>query len=973
MEQNRRNKGENKMDAKKLNGKAITGIAMAAIMLASVMVAMVPTATALPLPDTSYNGLYHDINLTVNPGEAVPVLIGQYLWLHNLSYSGATIQGDPTASDVAGEIFTADSDGKFDTTLMTKTGIYYVNQVGGTSTASPTYWEAKLAVTKPLMTLKLKVGGDEVSSITEETLLEIDFATTLGPKDMVSLVIIDPDGDTIKDADGQLFDKINVSWIRTQYGVGAGIDTSDWKLGTYKFKVVTKKDAPYGARGLDDEPSNVKTLQIIKSDICIEADKTSVAELERVELTVTGVAGNYISITTSDPEHTTFPEGVNNNKITIDGVMNDKIDADGVRTYAVEFNDTGSYTITVKDFGKDATRSPANLVDDDDLDITVSEKDVTFDMPTTVVIGENLTIRGTSNTGDWVQIAVEDIICDELKKLVIDENGEFEEEIDTATACDGAFSDPGSVRLKAFIDTTFPSGYDVSGRTGDGSAKVFILNNAGGGIDISASKVNIDKNETIILTIEAVPGHNVSVTTADTAQTVFEYNRYDFKGTSNNIINIAPADTISIPADIGDCDSQADAMNIHGVWKKMDEDGIRKFEVHFTDIGTYKISATDYGTAYPTATRLDEEDIEITVSAKNVTFDVSPIVAIGERLTVRGTSNTGDWVQIAVDDIICDKIKKLVIDENGEFEKVIDTSTACAGAFAVPGYVRLKAFIDTAYASGEDVSKKTDDGSTKLFMVGPWLTASLSTDSVDSDDEFTISGTAKGSKEVNILIVAPKGSSGSVISGSSGDKMINTRPDGTTEKTNIYYKTTSVSTTDDTFEKKIDVGDDVDTGSYLVILITPGPDGKYGKYGDDKLVSSVDAALAPYYFAAKTQEEVLAIIEDAIALSDDLLWLDYVKVGKIETLTLNPIGNVVVGNSLEVTGATSRKDGSIIWITVKKPYYEIVPQAATVKDNTFNATFDTTGVQLGTYVVKAIDEYGYTAATTADIIAETPA
>ena len=731
MEQNRRNKGENKMDAKKLNGKAITGIAMAAIMLASVMVAMVPTATALPLPDTSYNGLYHDINLTVNPGEAVPVLIGQYLWLHNLSYSGATIQGDPTASDVAGEIFTADSDGKFDTTLMTKTGIYYVNQVGGTSTASPTYWEAKLAVTKPLMILKLKPGGDEVSGITEGPILEIDFLTTLDAKDMVSLVIIDPDGNTIKEANGQYFDKINVSWIRTQYGVGKGIDTTDWKLGTYTFKVVTEKDGNYGARGLEDEPSNVKTLTIIISEIGIDADKTSVAELERVKLTVTGVAGNYISITTSDKEHTTFPGGVNNNPAKDSSGFDDKIDADGVRTYAVELNDTGSYTITVKDFGRDPTRSPANLTDDDDVDITVSEKDVTFDMPTTVVIGEKLAIKGHANTGDWVQVAVEDEICD--------------------------------------------------------------------------------------------------------------------------------------------------------------------------------------------------------------------------------------------------KLKKLVIDENGEFEKEIDTSTACKGAFAVPGSLRLKAFIDGTYASEEDVSKKTDDGSIALLMARGDLKAELSTNSVAWDDDFKISGVAKGSKEVNILIVAPKGSSGSVISGSSGDKMINTRPDGTTEKTNIYYKTTSVSTTDDTFEKKIDVGDDVDTGSYLVILITPGPDGKYGKYGDDKLVSSVDAALAPYYFAAKTQEEVLAIIEDAIALSDDLLWLDYVKVGKIETLTLNPIGNVVVGNSLEVTGATSRKDGSIIWITVKKPYYEIVPQAAIVEDNTFNATFDTTGAQLGTYTVKAIDGYGYAAATTVDIIAETPA
>nr|QNO53139.1 hypothetical protein GJIJNDME_00025 [Methanosarcinales archaeon ANME-1 ERB6] len=720
---------------KSKRGKAIIGIAMAVIMLASVMVAMAPTATALPLPDTSYNGLYHNITLADSPAAAEPVLIGQYLWLHGINSSGATIQGDPTASDVAGEIFTADSDGKFDTTLMTKTGIYYVNQVGGTSTDTPTYWEAKLAVTKPQMTLKLKSGGDEVSSITEETILQIDFPTTLGPMDMVSLVIIDPDGDTIKDADGQLFDKINVSYLQKQYGVTdtTGIDTSGWMLGTYTFKVVTKKDGVYGARGLEDEPSNEKTLKILKSEIGIDADKTSVAELERAKLIVTGVADHYISITTSDAEHTIFPEGVNNNKPVVNGVMDDQIDSDGVRTYAVEFNDTGSYTITAKDYGTDPTRSPANLTDDDDLDITVSEKDVTFDISTTVIIGEKLAIKGHANTGDWVQVAVEDEICD--------------------------------------------------------------------------------------------------------------------------------------------------------------------------------------------------------------------------------------------------KLKKLVIDENGEFEKEIDTSTACKGAFAVPGSLRLKAFIDGNYSAGDDVSKKTDDGSIALLMARGDLKAELSTKSVAWDDDFKISGVAKGSKEVNILIVAPKGSSGSVISGVTGDGMINTRKTApTTEPTKIYYKTTSVSTTDDTFSKKVDVGDDVDTGSYLVVLITPGPDGRYGKYGDEKLVSNDESAFAPYYFAAKTQEETLEIIEDAISLrlSDDLLWVGYIKV-ESPYVTLDPIADVAVGEPLDVTGTTNREEGFAIVVTVKaKGDVELTPQTVKVENGTFTATFDTTKAKEGTYTVKADDGDGHTDDATVEILTAVP-
>jgi hypothetical protein len=109
--------------------------------------------------------------------------------------------------------------------------------------------------------------------------------------------------------------------------------------------------------------------------------------------------------------------------------------------------------------------------------------------------------------------------------------------------------------------------------------------------------------------------------------------------------------------------------------------------------------------------------------------------------------------------------------------------------------------------------------------------------------------------------------------------------------------------------------------------------------------------------ATKTQNQVVELLEDLTqtAGSDDLMRIltisvgdiDMVKlrlkVGDIDSLTLNPIADVVVGDPLVVTGETSRKDGSIIWITVKKLYYEIVPQAAIATDNTFSATFDTTG------------------------------
>jgi len=108
---------------------------------------------------------------------------------------------------------------------------------------------------------------------------------------------------------------------------------------------------------------------------------------------------------------------------------------------------------------------------------------------------------------------------------------------------------------------------------------------------------------------------------------------------------------------------------------------------------------------------------------------------------------------------------------------------------------------------------------------------------------------------------------------------------------------------------------------------------------------------------------MLEILGDTIALSDDLIWVDYVTIGEQETLILDPIADVVTGDSLVVTGDSSMKEGSAIWLTVKGRYFEIVPQAAYVSDNTFNATFDTTGAPPGVYTVQALDGYGRTATT----------
>jgi hypothetical protein len=446
------------------------------------------------------------------------------------------------------------------------------------------------------------------------------------------------------------------------------------------------------------------------------------------------------------------------------------------------------------------------------------------------------------------------------------------------------------------------------------------LNIIDGTISIKADTTEVPELTVVKLTVTGVAGHKITVKADPLTK-----NAYFPAGIDNN------------PRD----------MTTNKFNDMIDDDGVRRYAVEFNDTGLYTVKVTDLD-----AGRYDT--VDITVTDKEVIFDVPATIAIGERVTIKGTANTGDTVTVAVDDEVVQKLDAIVIDENGEFEEEIDTSSYAAPAgLQIPGLVKIKAYIDREEGMGDIHSTEKDDGSTKVFMVRGWLTASLSTDSVDLGDEFTISGTAKGSRHVDILIVAPKGYSGTNIEYSSCKEM--------------YIGPTGVSVTDDRFLKKIEVGRYVDTGRYLVVVLTKGSNEWYGSGRD---WCTIEDALCDYSLKTRTQDEMLAVFDDILELSDDLIWVGYVTVGEQETLTLNPIADVVIGDTLVVTGESSRSDGTRIWITVRGRYFEIVPQAAYVTDNTFNATFDTTGAPPGVYAVQVMDGYGYTAATKVHIYTE---
>ena len=513
-------KGKGKGKAK---GKAMIGIAMAAIMVASVMAAMLPTGSAIS-KGNNFNYI----------GAGVPaqtVLVGQNVQFNGTGFPNPWtnpfnvkvqkfvdgIWYDYRGPWTDGKAYNIDWDPEL--ILRATDGVGYTH----------------LSVEDPSIPLKLKVGTEEVSSIAVGTNLKIDTGgINLFDNDRVDLKIIGPDGQIKYDAiNHQQFTNISVKTLKDWYG-GADttktIETAGWTIGDYTFQVKTKSEYACGL----DASSAVKDLEIRTAEIAIEADRTFCVELQTVKLTVTGVAVDEINVASSPlSPHVIFKAGIEDTPVDATNQFNDTIDIDGVRTYAVEFNDTGTYTITV------TVTSGDRKGDYDTVDITVSEKGVTFDMPSTVIIGEKLDIKGTANMGTYVSVFVDDVLYSKLCDLVIEAGGTFSKEVTTTEV---GMTVPGTVRLKAWIDCDKNPGDDPPTTPADGSTAILVLETP---LDVSLTKTtafpgssfavygNASSNYVEIVAISPEGGDGTGMdglygTTIYTVPTFCNYTNYNF-------------------------------------------------------------------------------------------------------------------------------------------------------------------------------------------------------------------------------------------------------------------------------------------------------------------------------------------------------------------------------------------------------------------------------------------------------------
>jgi len=445
---------------------------------------------------------------------------------------------------------------------------------------------------------------------------------------------------------------------------------------------------------------------------------------------------------------------------------------------------------------------------------------------------------------------------------------------------------------------------------------------------------------------------------ADTTSTVeLELVTLTVTGVAGDEIKV-DGDSANVVFKAGIMDTPVDATNQFD--DTIDADGIRTYAVEFNDTETYTITVTVTGPAGNPRIG-DYDTVDITVSEKRVEFDMPASVTIGDRITIKGTANTGTYVSVYIDDVLYRQLQDLVL-EDGEFRKEVTTTDV---GMSIPGSVRLKAWIDceckvpAGNASTTDEPTRPADGETAILVTTPELTVELSPTVVAIEDDFTVEGTAPGSRQVTILCVAPEGGGGTSLL----DKGV----------TGVALRKASVSLTDHTFTKQMTVQEDATLGYYDIYVLSSGMDEEWDMTGESDLEDALWVrygipSLTSGIIHTKSQEELYNILDDMVhcAGSDDLMWMGKLKV-EAAYVKLNPITDVAVGEPLVVTGTSNREEGYAIVVTCKGPV-ELPPTVVKLENGTFNVTFDTTGATVGTYTVKADDGDGHTDTATVEIL-----
>jgi len=477
-------------------------------------------------------------------------------------------------------------------------------------------------------------------------------------------------------------------------------------------------------------------------------------------------------------------------------------------------------------------------------------------------------------------------------------------------------------------------------------------------LEISTERVSIDVEEA-----EVMKGETVVVTGTGASKTWYNLMISGNGGSFKKTKDVEPGKYVDKHGNHENVSEHAER------YAAVKTDGSGKFRAEIDTTGVETGSYTIY--IFKTDEIETEEDLEIGEEEDKVEYRVTEITVTletdktvyvrGEDVKISGEAPTADYVIIAIDEEVV-KYEPVKADDTYEYTWT-KTDKKIPGSYKIEVWNYPETW--NKWGSSYEEITESPDATITIYLKEQSLSANVSRTEVALGDEFWIKGEAPGADNVNILVVSPKGTGGTVID--TGTKE---------ELPSVYHKVVSVSTIDYTFEHKVSVDEDSDSGTYLVIVLAPGS-GVPPKYdGIDATVSEFWDKLVDTYSldtSSKTQDAFLDIVMDATveaAGTNDFIWTGYVKCEE-GYVKLAELESVAKGEPLVVNGTTNRKDGHPIVITVKGPV-ELPAQTAYAENGTFSVTFDTSDAVPGTYTVMADDGDGHVDEKTVEILAAVP-
>jgi len=662
----------------------------------------------------------------------------------------------------------------------------------------------------------LKLGVEDDNKI------RVNFNTYLRDEDRIDLKIINLEGATVifnPANPSQVFCNIDVQVVKNML-----INTSGWDFGIYTTWIETNK-------------SYIPVLDVHSNPVVFEIGA------DRIRMVPTVFFFDYEPpFQSADGGILTISEyillyGTATGNSTLDIAINDEIVKTGIPiqesgsfvdilpTYNLTpgFKEIEAFIDTPFTVGTDVTGIENN--GSSSIFLKSNESIVSL-YGGTVIIGNDLTILGTATGGTSVDIAIED----EVVAVGVPIGGEGEFKVTLPTPGTPHTATAGRKRIKAFIDTAFTVGENVSKAESSGDSSVFLVEDVGEGeIGVYTGENETVEVRHVRIVVVGTAGHNITVDSSDYTHTIFP------GGLEDN-----PPYVYSVPFN-----------------HIIDDDGVRTYVVRFNATGTYTITVYDTDTS-------NNDSVDISVGAAKVTFDMVINCTIGDRLLIKGYANTGNLVDIAIEDEVLPWLNDLVIKENGEFSRWIETY------YYVPGSTKIAAYVDRVPGPGTISPFEKDDGNTTVLLTNPTLSAYLSKNKVVQGYEFRIWGIAPGAKSVDILTISPRGGNGT---GLEGDIPLFLG----TNVTGITYRISSVSESDQGFLKMMYVDRDADSGTYAIMVTSSGANGTWDGVNDwDLLYGIVNTYCGgnPEVLASMTQKELVEMVKNATINapgSDDLL------------------------------------------------------------------------------------------------------